>query len=78
MFFTQVIDDRRPIDMDPNLVIDKVQHSRIVEGMYIESKANWLGDARQRVVVQGCISDCSSVISVSQASLLGRLLFEIL
>ena len=79
---TKMIDEDRAVDifyMDFSKAFDKVPHGRLVQkvklpgirGELARWTQNWLGHRRQRVAVEGCVSEwravtsgCSSAISV--------------
>ena len=91
MFFeeiTKCVDDRSPVDvvyLDFQKAFDKVPHQRLLLKLkahdgndVINWIENWLTHRRQRVIVDGEISNWKSVLSGEpQGSVLGPILFLI-
>jgi len=72
--------------MDLSKAFEKVPHGRLVQKVQLHEIRgglarwihNWLGHRRQRVAVEGCVSEWWAVTSgVSQRSVLAPLLFVI-
>ena len=73
------VEDGSPVDvvyLDFQKAFDKVQHQRLL--LKLKKKEKWPTHGRQRVIVDGEISNWKSVLSgVPQGSVLGHILFLI-